>query len=161
MSRTLSSSWTFFYKFLLPLVWIVGFAVIARTSVDGGSATMPGGAANGATPDAVWILILVGLVGTASILLLSVPLKRVQIDDEGELVISNYFREWRVPVGLVTEVTQSRWLKHRPITVRLRIDPGCGTRVVFVPPMRLRMLFWREDPEVEKLRELAGIRAPA
>jgi hypothetical protein len=77
--------------------------------------------------------------------------------DGGVLVVSNYWREWRVPFGLVTAITQNRWINLRPITVRLRADVGCGTRVVFLPPTRFRARIWREDPEVEELRRLVGL----
>jgi hypothetical protein len=161
MNRTLSSGWTFFYKYLFPVVWIGGFAIGARVAIDNGGVSMSDGWRDGAPPDMVWILLLVGLIGVASTVWLTAPLKRVQVDDAGDLVVSNYLHEWRVPVSLITEVKQNRWLKMRPITLRLRADMGCGTSVMFMPPSRLRFRFWQEDPEVEELRQLAGIRAPS
>lgn len=61
---------------------------------------------------------------------------------------------------LITGVAQNRWLELRPTTIHLRIDPGCGTRVMFIPPLRINLLFWREDPEVEELRALASMHVP-
>lgn len=157
MNRTLSSNWTFFYKYLFPVLWTVGFAVGARLAMDHQRAVMHGASASGAAPDVVWLLMLVGLLGLASTVWFTSPLKRVRLgDDDTLLYISNYMQEWRVPFSLVTGVTQNKWLKLRPITVKLRADVGCGTSVVFMPPVRLRFLFWREDPEVEELRELAA-----
>lgn len=161
MNRTLSSGWTFLYKYLFPVVWIAGFAIGARLAVYDGGASIPDGWRDGAPPDVLWILLLVGLVGVALAVWFTAPLKSVRVGDDGDLVVSNYLKEWRIPVSMITEVKQNRWLKMRPITVQLRADMGCGTRVVFMPPWRFRLLFWHEDPEVEELRELAGIRAPS
>lgn len=158
MNRTLSSSWTFFYKYLFPVIWIVGFAMGARMATDTRRGALHVEMANGAAPDVVWFFLLVGLVGVAAIFWTTSPLKRVRVGDDDTLIVSNYMQEWRVPFGLITSVTQNKWLKMRPITVRLRADVGCGTRVVFMPPLRLRFIFWHEDPEVAELRELAGIR---
>lgn len=81
----------------------------------------------------------------------------MRVSDDGEsLLVSNYLQEWKVPVALISEVAQNRWLELRPITTHLRIDPGCGKRVMFMPPLRMIFLFWREDPEVEELRSLAS-----
>jgi hypothetical protein len=159
MYRSLSSAWTPFYKFLLPVVLIGVFATGLRTALEarGVYSRMPS-----TSPPLELILlgvvILAGLVATTAF---CAPLKRVRVSDDGEeLLVSNYMQEWKVPLGLVSEVTQNRWLKLRPITVRLRVDPGCGTRVMFMPPLRWNFLFWREDPEVEQLRMLAATHAP-
>jgi hypothetical protein len=156
MHRTLSSAWTFFYKYLLPVVWIAGFAIAARAAVEN-PAALSAGSPGGALPYSATLLIFIGLAGLASLVWFCTPLKRVRMGDDGSsLLISNYLSEWEVPTSLITDVTQNRWIKLRPITIHLRIDPGCGTRVVFMPPIRLNFLFWREDPEVAELRELAA-----
>lgn len=159
MNRSLSSAWTFFYKYLLPVIWVVGFAIGGREAMDNQRA-LARGAANAAPATMLWLLMFAGLAGLASLAWFCAPLKRVRVGDDGEsLIVSNYFTEWHVPAGLITDVTQNRWIKMRPITIHLRIDPGCGTRVVFMPPIRLNFVFWREDREVDELRQLAEIRA--
>ena len=158
MSRTLSSAWTLFYK-LLP-VTLTGAFVLAVRKVQ--EARDLYSVTHSSTPPVD--LLLLGVVMIAGIVVsvvLCAPLKRVRVGDDGEsLLISNYIREWTLPVGLIAEVTQHRWLKLRPITIHLRIDPGCGTRVAFMPPLRLNFRFWREDPEVEELRTLASAHVP-
>jgi len=100
--------------------------------------------------------LVMWVLGSAFILWLSIPLKRVRIAD-GALLVSNYIKEWRIPVTLIEDVSQNRWVRSRPITIQLRADVGCGTRVKFMPPERWRLRFWREDPEVDTLRTLAGL----
>jgi hypothetical protein len=159
MPRSLSSAWTFFYKFLLPVVLTGAFAVGLRSALE--ARGVYSGTSSSTPPLdllAVGLVLLVALVAVART---CVPLKRVRLADDGEtLLISNYFQEWEVPAGLITGVTQNRWLKLRPITIHLRIDPGCGTRVMFMPHLRINFLFWREDPEVEELRALASMHVP-
>lgn len=127
-----------------------------------GSSRVPGLASGGMHGPAPawtgWAFLLFWLAGAAFILLVCAPLKRVRLDG-GALVVSNYLREWRIPLGLVTDVTQNRWIQVRPITIRLRADMGCGTRIVFIPKRYIRPRFWREDPEVEELRRTIGIGA--
>ncbi len=156
MPRTLSSAWTFFHKFLLPVVLTGAFAAALRSALQARGVYSSRPAA--APPIDLILLGVVMLVGIAASVVFCAPLKRVRVSDDGEsLLVSNFLHEWTVPVGLISEVTQNRWLKLRPITIHLRIDPGCGTRVAFMPPLRLNFRFWREDPEVEELRVLASM----
>jgi hypothetical protein len=159
MNRTLSSAWTLVYKFLLPIVLAVTFAVVLRSALEARGAYS--GSPSARPPVdllALGLVMILGFIGTARF---CAPLKRVRVGDDGQsLLISNYLQEWTVPAGLITDVTQNRWLKLRPVTIHLRFDPGCGTRVMFMPPLRLNFLFWREDPEVEELRALASTHVP-
>ncbi|HEU4584719.1 MAG TPA: hypothetical protein VFR95_03170 [Gemmatimonadaceae bacterium] len=159
MPRTLSSTWTFFHKFLLPVILTGVFAVALRAALEARGAYSS--TRTGAPPTDLLLLGVVMLVGIAASVVFCAPLKRVRLSDDGEsLLVSNFLREWTVPVGLISDVTQNRWLKLRPITIHLRIDPGCGTRVAFMPPLRINFLFWHEDPEVGELRALAASHAP-
>ena len=158
MPRTLSSAWTLFYK-LLPLTLTGAFAIGFRKVLEARGAYS--GTPSFAPRADLILLGVVMVAGVVASVVYCVPLKRVRVSDDGEsLLVSNYLREWEIPVGLITAVTQNRWLKLRPITIHLRIDPGCGTRVVFMPPLRLNFLFWREDPEVNELRALAANHTP-
>ncbi len=156
MPRTLSSAWTLFYK-LLPLTLTGAFAIGFRKVLEARGAYS--GTPSFAPRADLILLGVVMVAGVVASVVYCVPLKRVRVSDHGEsLVVSNYLREWTIPVGLISEVTQNRWLKLRPITIHLRIDPGCGSRVMFMPPLRLNFLFWREDPEVAELRSLVSDR---
>lgn len=159
MPRTLSSAWTFFYKFLLPVFLIAVFAVAFRSALEARRAYA--GTPSAAPPVDLLALGLVLLVAIVAVARTCLPLKRVRLGDDGQtLLVSNYFQESEVPAGLITEVTQNRWLKLRPIAIHLRIDPGCGARVTFMPHLRINFRFWREDPEVEELRALASLHMP-
>lgn len=139
-SSMMSSAWTFCYKFIVPALWAVAIGVAAISTF---------------TNERVLVAIaVVWAVAGVAILRLCVPLKRVSLEDEA-LLVSNFRTEWRIPYSLIAEVTQNRWIKLRPITIRLTRDVGCGDAVVFMPYVRLRWHFRDEDPEVEELRSLA------
>jgi hypothetical protein len=158
MPRTLSSAWTIFYK-LLPVTLTGAFAFAFRKALE--ARGIYSGTLSSTPPIDLILLAAVMVAGIAASVAYCVPLKRVRVSGDGEsLMVSNYLREWEIPVGLITDVTQNRWLKLRPISIHLRIDPGCGARVVFMPPLRFNFLFWREDPEVAELRALVSGHIP-
>lgn len=136
----ISSAWTLTYKVFVPLLWTGAIVFLSASSPPNHRAVLLVGA--------VW------LAGAVACLNFCVPLKRVTLDGDA-LLVSNYREEWRVPYALIAEVTQNRWIKLRPITIRLRRDSGHGDRIVFMPHVHLRLRFWDEDPEVDELRRLA------
>jgi hypothetical protein len=146
----LSSSVTFIYKFVFPAIWIVIAGVLVFFTVEGVHRTT--------FPDtAIWVLIVVPWVlGVLFLLRFATPILRVQLRD-GRLFASNYRREIEIPRSDIVSVTQNVWVNVRPITIHLRTDTPFGKRIRFIPPGRVIFAFWKEDPLVEKLRELAGL----
>ena len=137
----MSSAWTFCYKFIVPALWTVAIGVALRWTY----------------PDerVLLVIAIVWAVAGVALLRVCVPLKRVSLEDDA-LLVSNFRTKWRIPYALIAEVTQNRWIKLRPITIRLKRDVGCGETVVFMPYVRMRWRFLDEDPEVEELRKLSG-----
>jgi hypothetical protein len=157
MERDLSSRWTLIAKYVVPGIWIslVGASVVA--AYQRSRAVVYTGRHGTARPFGANENLIFWLLGSAFFLWFSLSIKRVRLSD-GAILVSNHFNEWRVPFALIESVSQNRWLKHRPVTIRLRADVGCGTSVKFLPPHRWGLFrFWREDPVVAQLRELAGI----
>lgn len=157
MARQLSSSWTFICKYVFPAVWITGCGLaplgLLRDPVAYDALL------GAAPPGAEWMFLAGWVAGSAFILWVALPLKRVRVA-EGALWVSNYWRETRVPFGFVAEVRQNRWITVRPVSVRLQADlPGLGHHFTFMPRTRPRRAFWREDREVAELRQLAGLRS--
>ena len=104
--RTLSSTWTFWAKFLFPAIWILAFGYVTFFWSGGPSQTR-------------FVFLIVWIAGTASILWAHAGLKRVRMD-ERQLYMSNYFREIDVPFSAITNVKQNRWINSRPITIYFR-----------------------------------------
>jgi hypothetical protein len=140
--RTLSSAWTFWMKYVLPVLWISGF----------GMATILAPA-----PQNKIVFLVAWSVGTALLLWVNTGLKRVRID-ERQLYVSNYLREIDVPFSAITDVKQNRWINSRPITIYFRDATQFGDKVTFMPKQRIQ--FWSVDPVVNELKRLAGLVAP-
>lgn len=149
----LSSAWTFPTKFVLPVVWISGFGVgTVSLWLDAFH-----GKGNELPPSAMKFVFLgVLITGSALILWICAGLKRVRAD-ERQLYVSNYLREICIPFSGVRDVSQNRWLNIRPITIYFRDVTEFGDRVMFMPKQRFGILFWRADPEVDELKQLAGL----
>lgn len=92
-----SSSSTFFHKFVFPVLWgaFFSWATAALFLQHGGA---PGRAAPPSW--AGWLCLAALVLGGLAFRQVSLPLKRVAVDD-GFLRISNYLREIRVPFSEV------------------------------------------------------------
>ena len=102
------------------------------------------------------IFLAVWVVGSIFILSASAGLKRVRIDQR-QLYVSNYVKEISIPFGAIVDVEQNRWLNIRPVTIYFREPTEFGDKATFMPKARIRLLFWKVDPVVDELKNLAGI----
>jgi hypothetical protein len=140
-----SSSLTFFYKFVFTTVWSGGFGVGTLMMFLSGRPD---------THEARWVFATAWAIGTAFIWSICARLKRVELDDR-TLRISNYRNEIAVPVTQVAGVRQNRLINLRPVTVTFKDETRFGRSVTFIPRTSFR--FFSEDEVVTKLRKLAGV----
>ena len=136
MPRVISSAQTFIVKFILPFL-IVG--MMAFGVARGGRGIWP------------FMFPLMMAVGV-SIYWYYGRVKKVAVDANG-LVISNFLREIRVPWRDIVQVSGSRWVSTRQITVTFDRDLGFGYSIIFMPKTRL---LWpgQEHPAAQELRDL-------
>ena len=151
--RTLSSAWTFWSKFVFPVLmagFVLGAAILVWSNglADRNGAIPP--------PQVKFVFLGVWISGITLVLWTSAGLKRVCMD-ERQLYISNYVREIAVPFSAITDVRQNCWLSSRPITIYFRDATELGDRAKFMPKQRIHWQFWRPDPDVNELRQLAGL----
>ena len=152
-TRDLSSAWTFSAKFVFPAVWISGFGlgtilIWLGGFHDGNDASSP--------PQLKFVFLAVWVLGSTFIVWASAGLKRVRIDDR-HLQVSNYVREICIPFTAIIDVKQNRWINSRPITIYFRDVTAFGDRATFLPKRRFRIKFWRIDPVVDELKQLAEL----
>lgn len=121
-SKRLSSRFTFFYKLILPAVWLAGFGFATAVLVVNPPAIGP----------SPLLLAALWLLGAAIFLRLGFPLKKVMATESG-LLVSNYRREVLVPYDRIAGVRENKWWSIRPITVELRSPCDFGRRFVFMP----------------------------
>lgn len=142
MRRTLSSAETFLIKYVFPIVWIGGFGFGTLGAFhDGGSSSSW----------MRWQFLIMWIAGAAFISWFACRIKRVQTDDQS-LYISDYFSEVMIPLTEVADVTESRWSRPPTVTIRFRSPTAAGTRVVFVP--KLKLFLWSSHPVIAELRTL-------
>jgi hypothetical protein len=97
------------------------------------------------------------VVATALLLVLSFRIQRVGYAG-GELVISNYLRQERIPFQQVEAVEPVWWYHRRMVRVRLRGDTSFGQVVYYIPKWAAFKCFW-VAPERE-LQEILGAVGP-
>jgi hypothetical protein len=135
---------------VFPAIWILIGGFLLFVTVEGVRRTT--------FPDTATSLLIVvpWLLGAIFLFRLAAPIVRVELRD-GRLYASNYRREIEIQRSDIERVTQNVWVNVRPITLHLRKDSPFGKRIRFIPPGRVIFAFWKEDPLVDKLRELAGL----
>jgi hypothetical protein len=151
MRRTLSSAQTVLMKFIFPAVWLAGFAAATVLLLTTGGFTDPDGFPP--PPEMKWLFLGATVLGGLFPWWCCMRLKRVEIDERW-LYVSNYFKEIRVPLEHIEDVSENRWVNIRPITVEFRRETEFGSRIIFMPKTRW-WAFWRAHPLVGELEAAA------
>ena len=141
MMRTLSSSWTFFHKFVFPTILVGGF----------GLSTLAMFHACEAPPK--WIILSFFMVGTAYSYWAGWRLKKVDID-ESSLYISNFRIAIQVPLRSIESVSGSALISPELVWITFRRPTEFGSKIVFVPEMRFFFTGLSPHPIVKELRQL-------
>jgi hypothetical protein len=147
----ISSAGTFLAKFTAPAFWIL-FGGLLNLSFWFG---IPDGRRPPAL-EAKFFFLIAWILGSALVCWTNAGLKRVRLDGQ-QLLLSNYVREICIPISAIIDVRQNFWLKSRPITIYFGGATKFGNQATFIPKWRLRIRFWREDPVVDELRQMAGL----
>jgi hypothetical protein len=142
--ETISSSLTFFYKFVFTTLWSGGFALGTLVMFLSSKPEVR---------EMRWQFGAVWIVGTALIWWTCARLKRVELNGT-TLIISNYRDDIRVQAHDLAEVRQNRLINLRPITLTFKRETPFGKTVTFMPQVSRRL--FSEDDIVGKLRSLAS-----
>lgn len=151
MVRPLSSSQTFFVKFIFPVLWIGAFGAATLGVWLGPMGSGPGVPPPGGVK---WAFLAFWLFGATSIYWSYGRLKRVRLNGD-VLLISDYRREIQLPLHDVGSVTASRWLNHHPVTLHFLHSTEFGKTIVFMP-RGLWFPFGRRHPIVDELNALVS-----
>jgi hypothetical protein len=174
MTQELSSANTLYYKIVAPVSGIGIFGVVAvllflypdRIQIHAPSFMS----------DEEARYLLAGSVFLASMFVVwfSAPLKYVAVED-GLLLVSNYWKDWRIPLTLISSVEKTKWQLGgnrgwragpfgqwnagtvQPIKVALKDDVGFGLSFVFIPITTFWLKTANDNRQLEELRQLAGL----
>jgi hypothetical protein len=151
MIQTISSKSTFFYKFILYPFLISALGYIAFPGLFFGK--VPG------LP--VWprefqfvLIIFWFIICLISWLDPCIRFKRIRLDEKN-FYISNYFAEIQVPLLEIISVSENRWHKMNPVTLKFKNDTPFGTSVVFAPTERGFFASFKPHPVVKEI--MAGV----
>ena len=150
MLKTISSGQTFIMKVLFPAFWITGFGLgtlgLWLGSMHGANGTPP-------PEEMKWQFLIMWIVGTMFIRWGCFGLKRVRLDSTN-LYVSNYLREISIPITMIVDVTENRWLNIHPVTIHFRYPTDFGESIKFMP--KVRFFGWSSHPIVAELKQLAS-----
>ncbi|HEY5490780.1 MAG TPA: hypothetical protein VIK25_06250 [Gemmatimonadaceae bacterium] len=149
MELNLSSRWTFFYKFILPVLAIGGLCYGAWRAFAHPDEVH---VSSGMRPEQAWLIVfaLVPVV-TALHLWMLAPLKRVVLQGD-DLLISNFLVEISVPLSVIESISGPSVTNPKRYTVTFAEPTDFGRRITFLPPMVWSMNSWAEAEEIGEFR---------
>ena len=144
----LSSRWTLFYQLVFPIVWIglFGWGTISLWGADFPSRDSP------PPPDMRYQFLGGWIAGTALILWLASAIRHVARECD-ELLIRRFRTTLRIPLALVAEVSETRFLSPKLIRISFVSRPSLPEAVRFVAPSAFQRPFGMH-PTVARLQEL-------
>lgn len=149
MELKLSSRWTFFYKFILPVLTAAGMCYGAwRAFTHPDELHLP----PGFSPEGGWMFFAGVAVAVAVVIWWTVwPLKRLELADD-ELLVSNYLTEIRVPLSAIESISRPSATNPKRYTVTFAEPTEFGRTFTFMTPMVWSMNPWAEAEEIGELR---------
>ncbi|MDB5806279.1 MAG: hypothetical protein JWN73_3601 [Betaproteobacteria bacterium] len=94
-----------------------------------------GGAIDGAVlPETPKLVLELLLLAALAVLLFGMAARLMTVAaDEEKLYVSSCFKRVEVPLEMVTDITDTRFINPRTVTVRLGCDTPLGRKIIFVP----------------------------
>ena len=150
--RALSSRFTFFAKYVAPVLWIAGVGLLTLRAFLHPPSPIDSGIAVTALNAIKWLLLIAWSLGSVDVVRHAIPLRRVRVDGDF-LLISDYFREVRVPIEELVDIYQDK--RSSTITLGFKGPSPLAGIVKFIPARPRDLLVWRDDHAAEELRRLA------
>jgi hypothetical protein len=126
MKRQISSSFTFFQKFIVSGFFMSASFVMFYLIV------LPFLERDALRLEVVIFVIVWGALVTHICFKVLIPLKRISIDKE-YMYISNYLSIIRVPFFEIADIKQTHEFKFKIIVITLKVDTKFGKVIKFIP----------------------------
>ena len=140
MNKKLSSSATFFVKYLFSLIWFVwlGCETISLYIKN--------------DPDKyTWFLMW--LFGSLFIYVCTHNLKSVILSGEN-LIVSNYLKTIKVPISEIYYIKENRIININPISIYFKNPTEFGSKITFTPASRFYLFPFDSHPIYKELKAL-------
>lgn len=144
--QRVSTNLTLFFKFFIPVFWLVFFGAftIAALLLDYEYV----GSISAATFRIGTVLFFVS--GAVLFAFTLMRLKRVEMD-ENFVFVTNYFKSVRYPYHNIEKIEESSFLFLKVVSIHLKTPGSFGRRVVFLASLKLYQLFWDAHPELYEM----------
>ncbi|MCB9266887.1 MAG: hypothetical protein H6558_17805 [Lewinellaceae bacterium] len=141
----ISTNLTLFYKFFIPVFWIVFFGALTIAALAYPFEYV-GNIPAGSFRIGIVVFYLSGLLALAFTLM---RLKRVEADNQF-FYITNYFKTARYPFHSIDRVELSKFLLFRIATIYFKEPGAFGKQTFFIPSNSLFRVFWEAYPELKE-----------
>jgi hypothetical protein len=148
--RTLSSDWTFFYKFIFPVLWIGGFASMTLAMFI----TPDSFTGDGDIREFRMGFLVMTILGSVALYWCCMRLKKVTLKEDA-LLISNFRREVKISLRNIERVSGTVLMHPELVWLHFRRPTGFGLKVVFMGKSRFSFGLTRH-PVVKELEQLIG-----
>jgi hypothetical protein len=136
--QRLSSSATFFWKFIFSGLWLGFFSIGTIFAIyDLGFEGL--------------FMLVVLLFGAAMLYYGTLRAKNVYTD-ANKLYVDNFFKKIEIPLDQVESVEENRLFTPRPAWIHLKTGTEFGNSIMFIT--RFKTLFFEAHPDIERVRNL-------
>ena len=150
--QQISAKFTFFYKYLVLLGWVVGFAWAGRTILF----SPPYFTGQWLPYAGIWLLVAVLLI------LLTGSIKSVRLDHQARRIeVSNFLKTTSIDYREIAAVDGSAFLSPKLVWFDLKSASMFGKRIAFMPVHRWTGLGIGKHPLIYELRSQLGLDQPA
>ncbi len=151
--QRVSTNWTLFFKFFLPVFWIVFFGALTAVALFYKYEYV------GDIPASSFKIgvVIFYFSGLAMMIFTLMRLKRVEFDPHF-IYITNYFKNYRYPYHNIEGVYISRFLFFATATIRFKTSGSFGKQIFFLPKLERLRYFLTQHPEVFSDVKIEGLK---
>ncbi len=148
-----STNWTLFLKFFIPVFWIVFFGAVTIAVLLYQFEYI------GDIPASNFRIgmVLFFISGLLLMVFTLMRLKRVELSPES-IFVTDYFKNRKYTYNSVEEISISRFLFFATASIRLHQKGTFGKKIVFVPNLERFRLFLTQHPEVFSNVRIEGLK---
>jgi hypothetical protein len=141
--QRVSTNLTLFFKFFIPVFWIVFFGAITAVSLFTEYAYV-------GTIPAQYFRIGISIFFVTFVIMFAYTLMRLKRVEMGNdfVYATNYFKAARYPFHNIEKIDERRFLFLKIVTIYLKTPGIFGKRITFLASLKLYAQYWNANPEL-------------